>query len=40
MDKGAAIWADDNFKCIYFNENDRMPLLDFTKSCSQESNCQ
>ena len=22
----AAIWADDNLKCIYLNENDRIPM--------------
>ena len=22
----AAILADDNFKCIFFNENDRIPI--------------
>ena len=32
-DKMATIFADDNFKCIFLNEN-------FTKICSQESNWQ
>ena len=22
----ATIWADDNFKCIFLNENDRIPI--------------
>ena len=26
MDKMAAILADDNFKCIFFNEDDRIPI--------------
>ena len=26
LDKIAAILADDNFKCIYFNENGRIPI--------------
>ena len=25
LDKMAAILADDNFKCIFLNENDRIP---------------
>ena len=32
MDKMTTIWADDNFKCIFLNEND------FTEIYSQESN--
>ena len=27
MDKMAAILADDNFKCIFLNENDIIPIL-------------
>ena len=26
LDKMAAIFADDNFKCIFLNENDRIPI--------------
>ena len=26
LDKMAAILADDNFKCIFLNENDRIPI--------------
>ena len=26
MEKMAAILADDNFKCIFLNENDRIPI--------------
>ena len=26
MDKMAAILADDIFKCIFLNENDRIPI--------------
>ena len=26
LDKMAAILADGNFKCIFFNENDRIPI--------------
>ena len=29
---------DDNFKCIFLNENDRIPVANFTEICSQESN--
>ena len=35
----ATILADNNFKCIFLNENDRI-LLNFPKICSQESNWQ
>ena len=33
-DKMAARLADDFFKCIFFNENDRISI----QICSQESN--
>ena len=26
LDKMAAILADDNFRCIFLNENDRIPI--------------
>ena len=26
LDKMAAILADDNFKCIFLNENERIPI--------------
>ena len=38
-DKMAAILADNIFKCILFNENDRITIqINFTEICSQGSN--
>ena len=36
QDKMAAILADNNFKCIFMNENDKILI----QICSQESNWQ
>ena len=35
QDKMAAILADDIFKCILLNENDKSSNLTFTETCSQ-----
>ena len=32
QDKMAAILADDNFKCIFLNENDKIPIWISLKS--------
>ena len=40
LDKMAAILADDKFKCIFSNENDRILIWIFFEICSQESNWQ
>ena len=36
----AAILANDNLKCIFSNENYRIPIPNFTEICSQDSNWQ
>ena len=36
LDKMATVLADDNFKCIFFNKNDRIPIrisLKFVPRC-------
>ena len=40
LDKMAAILADDKFKCIFFNENYRIPIRISLKIWSQECNWQ
>ena len=40
LDKMDATFANDNFKCIFLNENDRTSRSIFTETCSQESNLQ
>ena len=40
LDKIAAILADDNFKCIFLNENDWIPIQISLKFVSQESDWQ
>ena len=35
----AAILADDSFKCIFLNGNDKIPIR-ISEICSQESNWQ
>ena len=35
LDKMAAILTDDNSKCIFLNEDDRIPICNFTGMCSQ-----
>ena len=36
----ADILADDILKCIFLNDNDRIPIQIFTEICSQGSNWQ
>ena len=38
LDKMAATLTDDNFKCIFLNENDKIPNSMFTEIYSQVSN--
>ena len=38
LDKMAAILADDILDCIFFCENDRIPIKNFIEISSQESN--
>ena len=41
LDKMAAISAHNNFKCIFLNENDSIPIrIDCTEICSQETSWQ
>ena len=40
LDMMAAILADGNFKCIFLNKNDRIPISNFFEVCSEESNWQ
>ena len=40
LDEMAAILTDDNFKCIFLNENDRIRIQISVKFVSQESNWQ
>ena len=40
LDKMAAILADDNFKCIFLNGNDRILIQILLKSVSRGSNWQ
>ena len=42
LDNIAAIMADDIFKYIFLNENDKIPMmkLNFNETCSKESNWQ
>ena len=35
-----SILADDNLKYIFLDEDGRIPIRNFTKICSQESNWQ
>ena len=37
LDKMAGILADDNFKCIFVNENDRIPILILLKFVPRSS---
>ena len=39
-DKIAPILEDDIFKCIFFNEDDKIPIQIETETCSRESNWQ
>ena len=40
LDKMAAIWADDIFKCIFLNKRGRITIQISPETCSQESNWQ